>query len=243
MKQWVLEKLYHPVLFFFLVPVFYLGLGAIFSLPYDTFKGLAFLLLYLFVLVNQMLENMLLRIPNSDFEISKPFLLGLELVNVLLLGYFAFRYSWLAFLVLGCYTLIIQLQFLFSYYDLDHVAIIVTTLLKLVLLNGFSFYAQVRFIHPRFIPIYLSLFIPFYLFEVSRIDRPFKKSWLFGLVLSAYGFGVIVLWQFIGWQSLLLLVTFPLAGMFPNTFRRKMTSIFACMFSLVYMGLCFLTLF
>src|SRR5699024_5446973 len=165
MKQWVLEKLYHPMLFFFLMPVFYLIFGNIFALQYDSFKGLAFLLLYLFVLVNQMLENMLLRIPNSDFELSKPFLFGLELLNILLLGYFTFRYSWLASSVLVCYTLIIQSQFLFSYYDLDYVAIVITTLLKLVLLNGFSFYTQVHFIHPRFIPVYLGLFIPFYLFE------------------------------------------------------------------------------
>lgn len=243
MKEWILEKLYHPVLFFFLVPMFYLVFGNIFALQYDTFRGFAFFLLYLFVLVNQMLENILLRIPKNDFEVSKPFLFSLEVLNVLLLGYFAFSYSWLAFLVLSGYTLIIQLQFLFSYYDLDHVAIITTTLLKLVLLNGFSFYVQVRFIHPRFIPIYLVLFIPFYLFEISRIDRPFKKNGLYGLVLLAYSFGIIVLWGFIGWQSLILLVTFPLASVFSTNFGRKTTSIFACIFSFVYMGLCLLTLF
>ena len=243
MKEWVLEKLYHPVFFFFLVPVFYIGLGNIFALQYDSFKGLAFFLLYLFVLVNQMLENMLLRIPTNDFEISKPFLFGLELLNLLLLGYFTFRYSWLASLVLVCYTLIIQSQFLFSYYHLDHVAIIVTTLLKLVLLNGFSFYTQVRFIHPRFIPVYLSLFLPFYLFEVSRIPLPLKKSWLLRLGLLAYGSGVIVLWGFIGWSSLFLFLSLPLLVVFSTDFSRNTTSIFACIFSLVYMGLCLVTLF
>src|SRR5699024_5375998 len=115
--------------------------------------------------------------------------------------------------------------------------------LKLVLLNGFSFYTQVHFIHPRFIPVYLGLFIPFYLFEFSRMERSFKRFWLVGLVLFAYGFGAIVLWGFIGWKSLLLLISFPLVGIFPGNFSRKTTSIFTCIFSLVFTGLCLLTLF
>src|SRR5699024_4950400 len=134
------------------------------SIKDAIFRVFAIFLLYIFVQVNHMLENILLRIPKNDFEVSKPFLFGLEVLNVLLLGYFAFSYSWLAFLVLSGYTLIIQLQFLFSYYDLDHVAIITTTLLKLVLLNGFSFYLLVCFIHSCFIQFFLFFFFLFYIF-------------------------------------------------------------------------------
>ena len=76
--------------------MFYLVFEIFFALQYDTFRGFAFFLLYLFVLVNQMLENILLRIPKNDFEVSKPFLFGGGF-KCPLLGYFAFSYSWLAF--------------------------------------------------------------------------------------------------------------------------------------------------
>ena len=242
MKQWMLEKFYRPMLFFFLLPIFYLILGNIFALSYDTFKFLGFISLYLFILTNQMLENMLLRIPKNDFKISKPFFSGLELLNVILLLYFGFQYSWLAALVLLLYTLIIQIQFVFSYYDLEYIVIFVATFLKLILLNGFSFYTQTNFIHPRFIPIYLGLFIPFYLFEISRTERKFKNIHLLGMLSLGYGIGIFFLWGYIGWKSLFLLLSFPFIGLFRTSFSRKNSSIFAFTFSLIYIGLCLLTL-
>ena len=92
--------------------------------------------------------------------------------------------------MLSGYTLIIQLQFLFSYYDLDHASDHHNNLIKVVLLNGFSFYVQVRFIHPRFIPIYLVLFIPFYLFEISRLIDLLKKwvIWLSSIDLQFWNY-------------------------------------------------------
>lgn len=242
MKQWISERFYRPMLFFFLLPIFYLILGNIFALQYETFKVIGFMLLYLFVLVNQMLENMLLRIPKNDFEISKPFFSGLEFLNIVLLVYFGFRYSWLAALVLLFYTLIIQIQFVFSYYDLEYIIVFVATFLKLVLLNGFSFYTQTNFIHPRFIPIYLGLFIPFYLFEVSRTDRKLKNIWLFSMVACGYNFSFFFLWGYIGWKSLFLLLSLPFASLFRAGINRKSSSIFVFIFSFTYIILSLLTL-
>src|SRR5690625_7152137 len=172
-KQRVLKMLYRPALF--LLPFFYLALGSIFALYFNAFNVFSFIVFYVFVLTNQMLENTLLRIPSNNFEISKSFILGLEVLNAGLILYFGFQYSWLAALVLLFYTLIIQIQFVFIYYDLEYIVVFVATFLKLILLNGFSFYTQTNFIHPRFIPIYSGLFIPFYLFEISRTERKFKN--------------------------------------------------------------------
>lgn len=234
MKQWILKKFYRPMLFFFLLPVFYLILGNIFALQYDTFKVVPFILLYLFILTNQMLENILLRVPNDDFRISKPFFSSLELLNVLLLLYFGLYYSWLAALVSLLYTLIIQMQFVFNYYDLEFLIIFVVTFLKLLLLNLFSFYTQTNFIHPRFIPIYLGLFIPFYLFEVSRTERRVKNTHLLALLTLSYVMGVFCLWEAVGWPSLILLLSFPLVDLCLRDFNRKTSSTLALAFSLIY---------
>lgn len=237
MKQRMLERLYRPALFFFLLPLFYLALGSVFALDFNVFNVFSFVALYVFVLVNQMLENTLLRIPSNNFEISKSFILGLEVLNVGLILYFGFGYSWLAALVLLFYTLIIQIQFVFNYYDLESVAVFVVTLLKLVLLNGFAFYVQANFIHSRYIPVYFGLFIPFYLFEFSRMDRALKNIWLLSIIALGYGFGIFFLWRYIGWQSLFLLLSLPFVGLFRIEFSRKTSAVFAYVFGLIYIGL------
>ncbi|HZK47916.1 MAG TPA: hypothetical protein VFC64_08295, partial [Atopostipes sp.] len=83
MRQSILDKFYQPTLFFFLLPVFQILLGMIFSLQYQSVNVLAFIFLYLFVLFNQMLENILLRIPNTDFEFSKAFFFTIQFLNCL----------------------------------------------------------------------------------------------------------------------------------------------------------------
>src|SRR5690625_6919092 len=159
-KQRVLKMLYRPALF--LLPFFYLALGSIFALYFNAFNVFSFIVFYVFVLTNQMLENTLLRIPSNNFEISKSFILGLEVLNAGLILYFGFQYSWLAALVLLFYTLIIQIQFVFNYYDLEGVAVFVVTLLKLVLLNGFAFYVQANFIYSFYILVCFFFFILFF---------------------------------------------------------------------------------
>jgi hypothetical protein len=222
---------------FLLLPFFYLALGSIFALDFNAFNVFSFIVFYVFVLINQMLENTLLRIPSNNFEISKSFILGLEVLNAGVILYFGFQYSWLAALVLLFYTLIIQIQFVFNYYDLEGVAVFVVTLLKLVLLNGFAFYVQANFIHSRYIPVYFGLFIPFYLFEISRTDRALKNVWLLGIIALGYSFGIFFLWRYLEWQSLFLLLSLPFVGLFRLEFSRKTSAIFAYVFVLMYIGL------
>src|SRR5690625_998192 len=206
-QQRGLEILYRHALFFLLVRFFYLALGSIFALDFNAFNVFSFIVFYVFVLTNQMLENTLLRIPSNNFEISKSFILGLEVLNAGLILYFGFQYSWLAALVLLFYTLIIQIQFVFNYYDLDGVAVFVVTLLKLVLLNGFAFYVQANFIYSFYILVCFFFFILFFLFEISRTDRALKNVWLLGIIALGYSFGIFFLWRYLEWQSLFLLLS------------------------------------
>lgn len=236
-KQRVLEIFYRPALFFFLLPFFYLALGSVFALDFDTFNGFSFVVLYVFVLINQMLENIFLRIPNNSFNISRVFILSLEVLNVGVILYFGVHYSWLAALVLLFYTLIIQIQFLFNYYDLEGVAVFVVNLLKLVLLNGFAFYVQANFMHSGYIPVYFGLFIPFYLFEISRTNRTLKNVWLLSILALGYVLGIFFLWKYLKWKSLFLLFSLPFVGLFQLEFSRKTSAVFAYIFGLIYIGL------
>ena len=140
MRQSILDKFYQPTLFFFLLPVFQILLGMIFSLQYQSVNVLAFIFLYLFVLFNQMLENILLRIPNTDFEFSKAFFFTIQFLNCLTILYFGLQFSWMTSLVLFLFSLNIQGQFLFSYYNMELFAVLVSAVLKILFLNGLSFY-------------------------------------------------------------------------------------------------------
>lgn len=235
--QWLFNKLYQPVVFFFLFPVFYLLLGFLTATAYNPFRWLPALLLYVFVLVNQMLENMLLRIPNNDYSFSRGFFILLELLNVLLLFYFGWQYSWIAALVLFLFTFLIQVQFLLTYYDLDDVGVLAAAFLKVFLLNGFAFYTQTNFIHTRFFPLYIGMLLPFYLFEVSRGDSQLQKKWLDGILLLSIAVGVISLWQFTGQWSLLLLLALPIALFVYKEFNRKTTAVYTFIYALLYFSL------
>ena len=235
--EWILDKLYRPILFFFLLPIFYIGIGSTVAVQYNSLNFVSLIFLYLFVLIYQMLDNMLLRIPKSNFEISKGFLAVLELANILVLLFFGLRHSWLAALVLLFYTLIIQTQFIFSYYQLEEMAILIANLLKVVLLNGFAFYIQTQFIHPRFIPLFLGLYLPFYLFETSRGKTIMGCVWISSLLALIFAAGLGILWTRIGMNSLFLLLSLPFAMLFKVEFSRKTSAIFTCVYSLIFLVL------
>jgi len=237
MRRFIIKTFYHPVLFFFLLPVFYLALGSVFSLQYNNLNVLSLLAFYLFVFINQMLENMFLRIPTDNIELSKKFVLGLESINALILLYFALRHSWLAALVLLFFTLIIQLQFLFSYYDLDQLSVVITNFFKVILLNGFAFYISTNFIHTRFIPYYLGLFLPFYFYEAARLSREMKVKTLAALLAVSYLLAGVLLWEHLSWMSFSLLLSLPFAWVMVAEYNRKTAAIYAIAFSMLYIAL------
>lgn len=237
MRNSLIRLFYHPVLFFFLLPVFYLALGTLFSLQYNPLSILSVGIFYLFIFINQLLENMFLRIPADDFQLSKKFVLTLELLNGLAILYFGLQHSWIASLVLLGFTLIIQLQFLFSYYNLDQASALITTFFKVIVLNGFAFYIGTNFVHTRFLPYYFGLFIPFYLYEASRIEPQLKNRVILPLIVIGYLAAGVLLWQSVDVLSLFLLLSLPFAGLLTTEYSRKTTAIYTITFSTLYIGL------
>lgn len=243
MRKFIIKLFYHPILFFFLLPVFYIALGSVFSLEYNPLNILSLSIFYIFVFINQMLENMFLRIPNDDFDLSKKFVITLEILNALTLLYFGLRHSWIASLVLVGFTLIIQLQFLFSYYDLDQLSVAITNFFKVILLNGFAFYISTNFIHTRFIPYYFGLFLPFYLYEAARPSSKMKPKTLAALIAIGYLIAGALLWPYLSWISLSLLLSLPFAWVLVTKYNRKTAAIYTIAFSILYIvliGLAFL---
>ncbi len=234
MDKLLLRMFYHPVLFFFALPLFYMALGVLFSIPYEAIRLWSILFFYLFILCNQMLENMLLRIPKNKAPFSNPFFYGLEAINLLIILYFGWQHSWTASLVLIGFSLIIQLQFLLDYYEMESVSAAISSLFNVFLLGGFAFYINTNFIHVQLLPIFTGLFFPFFLLEASRMgDQTKQKAVWFFLGLS-YLVGILLLYAHVEWFSLVLLITLPFAWLVTQETNRQTTSTFALMFSFIY---------
>ncbi len=236
-RNFLLNTFYHPGLFFFLLPLFYMAFGMIFSLQYNALNYLSLGIFYIFILINQMLENMFLRIPTNNFQLSKGFVGILEILNLGALLFFGWQHSWLASLVLLGFTLVIQLQFLFSYYQLENVAVLIANFFKLILLNGFAFYLGTNFIFTRFIPYYLGLFLPFFLYEAARTQTKIPNKVLIPLMLLSYVVPGILLWPHLTWISLLLLLSLPFSWLLVTTYSRKTAATYTVVFSLLYLSL------
>lgn len=226
--------LYQPILFFFLLPLISLVPGTIIALQYDQINYLSFAVLYIYVLVNQLIENILLRIPANNFERSKRFLISLELVNLFLILFFGLRHSWISASILFLYTLIIQLQFLFSYYELEKIAAIIASFLKVILLNSLSFYSHMNFVHFRFSAYYFILFFPYLIYELARLEKKGNKKLLFALSTFSYLFSVILFWSNIGLLSLLLFISYPFVLAFIKENNQKYMPTFLIIFSVIY---------
>lgn len=243
MKRTQANHLYSSTFFFFLLPLLNILLGSIFAANYQTVQITAFFVLYIFVLINQTLENILLRMTRKNFEISKTTYFLLEFANILTILFFALKYSWLAALTLALYSINIQIQFLFDYYNLRWLAQLITAALKVGLLNMFSFYIHTGFIQFKFVPYYLGLFIPFYIYERIRLESTIKTGYLYILIASGYIFSTLILWPTLGAKILILLATLPAVRIFHKKQNQKNILTFLLIFSITYLILTTLTLF
>lgn len=234
MNNKIINKLYHPVLYFFLLPLVSLAFGSLLASQYSQLRLTMLLFLYFYILVNQLIENILLRIPKSDFELSKKLLIFLEAINFFILLFFTWNYSILAGLTLFLYTLIIQLQFLFSYYELDKVAAIMASFLKVVLLNGFAFYIHAGFISLGGFVTYTGILIPYFIYELTRIQNQRLDQPIRLLIALSYLMAILFLWPSFSYASLLFLLSLAVLWPGQDALTRKDTAIFLVHFSFFY---------
>lgn len=234
MNKLLTDKIYHPVLYFFLIGFLSLLVGSVLALEFSAFNALAFVLFYLFILVNQFIESILLRVPKQDYELSKKILLFSEAINLSLILYFIKDYSLTAGIILFLYSLIIQCQFLFSYYNLEKTAAFIASFFKVFLVTGFSFYIHLYFIDSYLILYSLGLFFPYFIYELAKIkDLKLKKKILILSFLS-YLIALLILWNRISYFSLLLFLTIPFSLLGSKKINRKNSASFLIIFSLVY---------
>lgn len=237
MIKLIADKLYQPILYFFLLPLISLLPGSIFAFQYGQINYISLAILYGFVLANQLIENILLRIPTNDFQLSKKLLLMLEIINLLFILFFGLRHSWISAAALLLYTITIQLQFLFSYYDLEKTAVLITSILKVVLINSLSFYIHTNFVYYRLFPYYLSILLPYLIYELSRSTRKVNRKATYIIMTSSYLLTAALLWKDLGYISLLLFISSPFIVTFKETFNRKYLAIFLIFFSTIYITL------
>lgn len=234
MYQLLLKIFYHPVLFFFSLPLFYMALGFLFSVPFDSIRILSIILFYLFIVVNQMLENIVHRLSTNEKSLSKSFFIVLEVLNLLAILYFGWRHSWIATLVLIGYSLIIQLQFLLDYYELRFFSVAITSIFKVFLLNGFAFYIGTNFMQLPILLIFAGILFPFFLLEASRMVKHENSKNVYILLGLSYLLGILLLWNRVGLMSLTLLLTLPFAWLVTKSFNRQTASTFSIFFALIY---------
>lgn len=234
MNKLLTNKIYHPILYFFLIGFLSLLVGSVLALEFNNFNALALFLFYLFILVNQFIESILLRVPKQDYELSKKILFFSEAMNILLIIFFSKEYSLTAGIILLLYSLMVQFQFLFSYYQLEKTAAFIASFFKVFLVSGFSFYIHLHFIDYYVLFYSLGLFFPYFIYELAKIKKlKLNKSIPIFSFLS-YFIAILTLWNQISYFSLLLLLTIPFSLLGSKKINRKNSASFLIVFTLVY---------
>lgn len=211
---------------FLLFPLIYLLPGTIYSTTYTNISWLELLTLFSFILINSGLEY---ELDKKNLYL-KPSLIFLELSNITLIIYFYINQSIFLGNIFILYSILIQTQYLFKFYQLHYLAIALLTIFKVFLLNGVSFYLNTNFITLSLFIIMLPYFIPKLLSETMRWKKtnPFV---FISLLLLSYIVGITSLWNSIGFWSLFLLLTLPLAYKALSKRNYINTQLFTLLFS------------
>lgn len=181
------------------------------------------LIIYIFILVNQFIENQLTNRPLTDK--MNPFIpnILLELVNLGLIIFLGVKHSpWIAVLLL-MYTIIVHIQFIFVKYNLAMLSIIILTLFNSFILPFSIFHLHLNFIPAQLIRISVTYIIPIFMLEYERFARKlnrenilhpiFNHSWQKKIIslglISSLVIAFLILWPTHTWWTMILL-TIPL---------------------------------
>lgn len=211
---------------FLLFPLIYLLPGTIYSTTYTNINWLELLVLFSFILINSGLEH---ELDRKNLYL-KPSLIFLELGNITLIIYFYINQSIFLGNIFVLYSILIQTQYLFKFYQLHYLAIALLAIFKVFLLNGVSFYLNTNFITLSLFIIMLPYFIPKLLSESMRWKKtnPFV---FISLLLLSYIVGIISLWNYVGFWTLFLLLTLPFAYKALSKRNHINTQLFTLLFS------------
>lgn len=214
---------FNPLFLIFISPFTLILLGTVLSIQFSSFKFTSFLLLYLFVLLNQFLEKIFAYHQKEKHELKLLPIILFEILNLLLMFYFTLSNNFLIGSLLLLYSIVIHLQYIPYNLSLSLYSLILTSLFKGGILTYISFYIQTGFISKELYywslsSIILHVFIGYskQLVEVDLQTKiTSKKSFLYliSLILSTYIFTFLSLYlpNYLKNWIFLLLLSIPLA--------------------------------
>lgn len=228
----IIKQLSNPWFLFCFIPGFYVLFGTLYARQYTEINWLSFGILYLFLLLNQILERLL---QNIDRKKERTSLLSLGIIEscvLIMIIYFGLSYSIFTAALMLCYSIMIQTQYMFRYYELSWLAIILVTLFKGLLANSLSFYIHAGFI-PMQILIWVSpLFLPLFFLEWTRWHLPLTKKHISYQLIGIYLMGVFLMWWVANMYAIILLISLPFACILWIKVDRKLIPLFVASFLL-----------
>lgn len=241
LKEKIRMYLENPLFLFCFIPGFYLLFGTLYAIQYIEINWVSFALLYAFVLFNQLIEGAFKKKETRVERMRKSSVLFVEGLIVLSLFYFGIVHSIFLALALLCYSLMIQGQYLFAYYQLPWISIALTSLFKGIFMNSISFS-----IHSHFIPMSvliwtIPLLLPILLMEIKRWNIPLSKKQLITILLGSYLIALPILFYTAGLVALILLLSVPFALLSIQTKQKETVSLFTASFLLLHFILSLLT--
>ncbi|MFS7259131.1 1,4-dihydroxy-2-naphthoate octaprenyltransferase [Carnobacterium divergens] len=144
--QTMRKLFFNPLFLIFVSPLTLILLGTVLSIQYSSITITSFLLLYLFVLLNQFLEKILAYHKKEKQKLRLLPIILFELLNVLSILYLTLSSNFLIGILLLLYSLVIHLQYIPYNLSLSLYSLILTTLFKGGILTYLSFYIQTGFI-------------------------------------------------------------------------------------------------
>lgn len=231
MNQALLTKMkgifLHPLFLVFITPLTYILIGTIYAAQLSSIAFLPFIGLYLFILVNQLLEKIItiwLQKLNKELTTS---LLITEAINLLIISYFALSFHLLIGLLLLFYSILIQGQVYFIEIGLKWFTFIMKAIFKGGILTYISFFIQLPFIPNTIflwsIPlILLALLVEIteYSVKTKQVEQIKQNRFLFlSLLVLLYLSSFLILSLSFSFFSLFLLLSLPAAWNMLSLYR------------------------
>ena len=217
----------HPFFLIFITPIAYLLTGTIYAAQISNFSFFPFIGLYLFILINQLLEKIIriwLQKPAKALTLA---LLATEALNLIIISSFALATHLLIGLLLLLYSTLIQSQLYLIKLELKWVMYMMKAIFKGGILTYISFFVQLPFIPNTiflwsipFIVLALVIEITEYPIRLQQVEQLKQQRTLFlGLLAALYLSSFSILWLSFGYFSLLLLLSLPSAWSVVSLYR------------------------
>lgn len=250
--------LHHPALHTFLLPLVLSLFGVIYASRFTAIQFAPYFVLYVFLLVNKLLETQLTKQASSSDIFLPQLNIFLEILNIGCVAYFLVNGSLLSVILPLCYTLVVHFQYIFLAYDMAPLALVMLSLFKGIGIQAFAFYLQLHFIPTSLFLWSLPMVLPLFLIEANRWERMIavEDSFFMSHIPSSASFlqdkkqkgtnivlvlifliGIVVLWNQATWLSLFLLVLWPIVrsiSSFTLKMQQKKLHLFFVSFNMLY---------